>query len=121
MSFLKNIEGGLGKLLGVFSSPKAHAAFQEAAELALIAAPIVKQINALVPNGTVTEALAAYDKFGIAPLQQIASNQISVGNALLNLATILLPRSLPPEKRATATSLLQTAVQLAVIGAKAGT
>jgi hypothetical protein len=120
MSILSKIDGGLGRLLDIFKSQKARAAFQEAAELAVIAVPIVQQINAIVPSGTVTQALAAFQHFGATPVQEIADNSTSVGNALLNLATQLLKEKLPPAKAATATSLLNTAVQLAVIGSKAG-
>jgi hypothetical protein len=105
----------------VFTSDKAKAALTEAAALAVQAAPIVAAIEALVPstNRTVQAVEAAYAKYAVPVATQITNDPTSINNALLNLASTLLAKNLPAQKAGIATSLLNTAVQLAVTAVKA--
>ena len=83
----------------------------------LFALPIVKDIAALVPNRTVQEISTAYQKYGVPLATQISEDPTSTGNALLNLGTAVLQKNHAPDA---AVSLLNTAVQLALVAAKAG-
>jgi|SRR5581483_6192215 len=120
MSVLKNIETEVGKALtGVvhfFSSGKAQAAVQEAGALVSLALPIVQEIDGLVPNKTVEQITAAYQKYGVPFVDGMASNP---SGALLNLGTAVLQKNLPADKAGAATNILNTAVQLAVTAIRA--
>lgn len=102
-----------------FNSGKAKAAIEEAAALAVEAAPIVQMISALVPIRTVQNIVATYETYAVPVATQITSDPTSMNNALLNLATALLAKKLSAQKLTVATSILNTAIQLAVIAAKA--
>jgi hypothetical protein len=104
-----------------FQSGKATAALQQAAALVSIAAPIVQELEVLVPtnNRTVQAVEAAYANYAVPMASQIASNPTSINNALLNLASALLAKRLPPAQAGAATNILNTAVQLAVTAARA--
>jgi hypothetical protein len=116
MNFLKSI---VQKVIAFFSSAKAKAALETAASLVPLAATIVSEINVVVPNKTVTEVVAAYQKYGVPLTTTLASgDSTAIGNALLNLASILLQKNLPAGTAAVATNILNTAVQLAVTALK---
>jgi hypothetical protein len=117
MSLSTTFHNIVNSVVGFFTSGKAKAALQTAAELATIALPIVQQINTLAPNKTVTEVLYAYNKYGV-PVANVAMNDGDVNTALLNLATSVLQKNLPAAKATASVSILQTAVQLAVLAAK---
>ena len=104
-----------------FRSGKATAALEQAASLVTIAAPIVQELEVLVPsqNRTVQAVEAAYSKYAVPVAAQIQNNPTSINNALLNLASAILARNLPPAQAGAATNVLNTAVQLAVTAARA--
>jgi hypothetical protein len=113
VKFLKTI---IQKIVGFFSSRNAQAALERAAALVPQALPIVKQIAALTPTRTDDEIVAAFEKFGVPCAQQYLSTPIaSRGYVLLQLATAVLAAQFP----SVATNVLNTAIQLAVTGAKA--
>lgn len=103
------------KFVGILHSPKVQAVETQLASLTEAALPIVQDIAALCPNRTVQEIAAAYSKYGLPLAQQISSDPTSTGNALLNLATAVLQKNHAPTA---AISILNTAVQLAVVAAK---
>ena len=111
-------------LLGVenfFHSGKATAALEQAASLVSLAAPIVQELEVLVPtsNRTVQAVESAYAKYAVPVATQIQNNPTSINNALLNLASAVLAKNLPPAQAGAATNILNTAVQLAVTAARA--
>ena len=113
MKFLKTI---IQKILSLFTSSKAQAALERAASLVPFALPIVKQIAALTPNRTDDEIVSAFEKFGVSGAQQYLATPVAQrGYVLLQLATAVLAAEFP----GLATNVLNTAVQLAVTGAKA--
>lgn len=103
------------KIVGFFESPKAKAVEAQLASLTQAALPIVQAIAALTPNRTVQEIATAYAQYGVPLAVQITADPTSTGNALLNLATTVLQKNHAPDA---AISLLNTAVQLAVVALK---
>jgi hypothetical protein len=113
VKFLKTI---IQKILSFFTSSKAQAALERAAELVPFALPIVKQIAALTPTRADDEIVAAFDKFAVPGAQQYLATPVAQrGYVLLQLATAALALQFP----GLATNVLNTAVQLAVTGVKA--
>jgi len=113
MNIVKSI---IQKIVSFFTSGKAEAALTEAAELIPKALPIVQEIEALVPNRTDQEILAAFQKFAVPFASQLLATPITQrGYLLLQLATQVLAARAP----GVATNILNTAVQLAVTGSRA--
>lgn len=112
------IETFFGKIAALFHSPKVEAAFNSVASLVTIAEPIVADIAALTPNKTVQEITAAYAKYAVPVAGEITADPTSTGNALLNLATAVVQKNMGSNPAAT--SLINTAVQIAVTAGKAG-
>lgn len=113
MKFVKNI---IQKIVAFFSSGKAEAALNQAAELVPQALPIVEEIAALAPNRTDQEILALFQKFAVpGAAQYLAAPSEKRGYVLLQLASEVLAAQVP----GVATHILDTAVQLAVTGARA--
>ena len=101
----------------IFDSPKLEKVEQELTTLVGDAMPIVEVINATAPNKTLAEVEAAYQKFGVPLTQTIdAGDQTAINNALLNLASTVLQKN----HLGTVASVLNTAVQLAVVAANNG-
>jgi hypothetical protein len=124
---LKSIEAEVTKALkgveGLFTSGKAQAAIAAAGAFVTQAIPIVEMLDALCPNKTGPEVVAAAQKIlGTASnLQPILTEaQTNPSGALLALATVILQKNLPAQQANTATNLLNTAVQLAVTAVHAG-
>ena len=111
-TLFSNAEGELKKIEGFIVSPTLETDAEDVAILVEKAAPIVAKIAAMVPNKTVQEVAAAYATYGLTTATGIADNSESIGNALLNLGTLLL-KNLSPNSTVTK---LNTAVQLAVLG-----
>lgn len=111
MGWLHTLFGKIGHL---FSSTKAQAVEAQIATLTQEALPIVQEIAALCPNKTVQEITSAFTKFGMPLANEIAADPTSTGNALLNLATGVMQQKMPTA----AMTLLNTAVQLAVVAIK---
>ena len=105
------------KLEGFFTSGKAAKVAEEVAHLTQLAAPIVADISAMVPNKTLAEVTLAYEKYGVPLANQIIANpsNTAIENAMQNLAVNLLQKNHAPTA---AISLLNTAVNLAVVATK---
>ena len=104
------------KIGAFFSTGKAEAALLQAAELVPKAAPIVQEIAALTPNRTDQEIAAAFEKFAVpGAAQYLAASAGKRGYVLLQLASSILAAECP----GVATHILDTAIQLALTGAKA--
>lgn len=113
MNFLKQV---IRKIVGFFVSGGAEAALTQAAELVPKALPIVQEIAALAPNRTDQEILALFQKFAVpGAAQYLATPAEKRGYVLLQIASEVLAAEVP----GIATHILDTAVQLAVTGAKA--
>lgn len=92
---------------------KIEAGLASVAHVIPFAITVVEDIAAIAPNRTVQEAEAVLEKY-IGPVaQQINADPASIGNILLNAATVGVMKALPPELRPTV-STIQTAIQLAV-------
>ena len=115
MSWLKRL---FAKIEAIFNSPAIEAVEKEVETLVPLALPIVQEIAALTPNKTVQEVAVAYEKFAVPLAREIGSDATSIGNALLNLATTVLQKNHAP---AAAISLLNTVVQIALMGLKSAT
>src|SRR5579864_3598544 len=93
MNFLKDL---MQKIVSFFTSGKAEAALNRAAELVPVALPIVEEIATLAPNRTDTEILAAYQKFAVPIATQLLSSPTEQrGYLLLHLATQVLATAVP--------------------------
>lgn len=100
---------------GWFHTPAAQAIETEIENLLPAAIEVVGEINALAPNRTLTEINAIATKYALPTVTALADGQ-STGNVLLNLGTQILQKNHAPTA---ATSLLNTVIQLAVVGTKA--
>ena len=104
------------RILDFFRSPRVKNALDRVATLAQTALPIVETIASLTPTRVDDEIIAAYKHFGVPFVDaELSGDPKRIGTALLNLGTVVLARQAP----GTSTSLLQTAVQLAVTVLKA--
>ncbi len=103
-----------------FSSPKGQAIEKDITALLPIGMAVVSDINALAPNRTLTQINAVAQKYVVPTVDSISSDPQLAGNTLLNLATNILQTKLPAAQATASTALLNTVVQLAVMGAKAG-
>lgn len=113
---MKFIKGLIQKVIAYFTSGKAEAALNTAAELVPKALPIVQEIATLVPNRTIQEIAGAFETYAVPFSQELLSTPLAQrGYLLLELATQVLAKEVP----GVATNILNTAVQLAVTGSKA--
>jgi hypothetical protein len=120
MNVFQQITAGLKKLWQVISSQKARNAVEQAAGLVSIALPIVDQLSSIDPKAArLKEVADAYRKYGVPMVQSYTKDPMSIGNAMLNLATQILRSKLPAEKASLPTNILNTAIQLAVTALKA--
>jgi hypothetical protein len=114
MKFLKNL---VSKIVAFFTSGKAEAALNAAVALVPKAVPIVQTIAALTPNKADDEIAAAFAHYAMPFSQEyLAAPRDQRGYLLLHLATSVLAEEAP----GVATNVLNTAIQLAVTGVKAG-
>jgi hypothetical protein len=109
MSWLKNL---FSKIAGYFHSPAAQAVETEIATLLPAAMEIVAEINTMAPNRSLAEINAIATKYALPTITALASGQ-TTGNVLLNLGSEILAKNHAP---LAATSLLNTVIQLAVVG-----
>ena len=109
MNWLKSL---FSKMAGFFHSPAVQAVETEIEKLLPAAIEVVGEINTLAPNRTLTEINAIATKYALPTVTALASGQ-TTGNVLLNLGTQILAKNHAP---AAATSLLNTVIQLAVVG-----
>ena len=111
-----DIKNVVQKIVSFFTSGKAEAALTHACELAPKALPIVEDLAALVPDKTMEQIEAAFQKYGVPFSQQLLATPPSQRCYLmLELATQVLAKKFP----GVAMNVLNTAVQLAVTGVKA--
>lgn len=112
MSVLNVIGGAFKKLWKIITSPAAQRAIESAVDLVPTALPIVQELSVLDPKtATVADVIALYEKFKVAVVGGIQQNPVSIGNALLNLATAIIKEQRPSKR----TSIIQSAVQLALM------
>lgn len=109
MNWLKNL---FSKIEGFFHTPAAEAVEAEIQNLLPAGIAIVQEINALAPSRTLTEINTIATKYALPTVTALADGQ-TTGNVLLNLGTQILQKNHAP---AAATSLLNTVIQLAVVG-----
>jgi hypothetical protein len=116
MSIFTAIGGAFKKLWKIITSPEAKHAIESAVDLIPVALPIVQELMALDPKtATIADVTAMYQKYKVDMLGSIKQDPISIGNALLNLATALIKLQVPSKT----TSIIQTAIQLALVALKA--
>ena len=109
MNWLKTL---FAKIDGFFHTPAAQAAETEIQNLLPAGIAIVQDINAIAPNKTLTELNAVATKYALPTITALAEGQ-TAGNVALNLGSQILAKNHAP---AAATSLLNTVIQLAVVG-----
>lgn len=105
----------IAKIESLFTNPKVESVFDTIAHLVTLAEPVVAQIAAAVPNKTVQEITSAFATFGVPTAVAIENNPTAIGNAMLNLGTAIVQKTVPTA----ANNIVQTAVQIAVTAAKA--
>lgn len=116
MSIFTAIAGAFKKLWKIITSPAAQRAIESAVELVPVALPIVQELKSLDPKkATISDVIAMYHKHKVALVGSIKQDPVSIGNALLNLATAIIKQQQPSK----ATSIIQTAIQLALVATKA--
>jgi hypothetical protein len=116
MSIFTAIGGAFKKLWKIITSPAAQRAIESAVDLVPIALPIVQELGSLDPKtATIAEVLAMYRKYRVAVADSLKQDPVSIGNSLLNLATAIVKQQAPSK----ATSIIQTAIQLALVALKA--
>jgi len=97
---------------GWFHTPAVQAVETGIDGLLPYAVEIVKDINLIAPNRTLTEINAIATKYALPAIAALNDGQ-TTGNVLLNLGTQILQKNHAPSA---ATSLLNTVIQLAVVG-----
>ncbi len=116
MSILTEIGKAFAKLWKIITSPAAQRAIESAVDLVPVALPVVQELRSLDPKtATIADVIAMYQKYKVAVVGSIKQDPVSIGNALLNLATAIIKQRQPSK----ATSIIQTAIQLALISVKA--
>jgi hypothetical protein len=117
MSIFTAIGGAFKKLWKIITSPAVQKAIESAVDLVPLALPIVQELTTLDPKtATIADVIAMYQKYRVDLVGSIKQDPISIGNALLNLATALVKLQAPSKT----TSIIQTAIQLALVALKAG-
>jgi hypothetical protein len=116
ISIFTAIGGAFKKLWKIIISPAAQRAIESAVDLVPIALPIVQEIRTLDPKtATIADVVAMYQKYRVTLAGTLNQDPVSIGNALLNLATALVKLRAPSKT----TSIVQTAIQLALVALKA--
>ena len=115
MNLFSAIAGAFKKLWKIIVSPAAQRAVETAVDLVPEVLPIVQDLRSIDPKtASVSDIYALYAKYKI-PIQGLLQDPTAIGNALLNLATALVKRQQPN----LATSLIQAAIQIALVALKA--
>lgn len=109
MSWLSTL---FGKITSIVKSPALTKIEGVIENLLPYAITIVQDINAIAPNKTLTELNAVATKYALPTITALAAGQ-TPGNVALNLGSQILAKNKAP---AAATSLLNTVIQLAVVG-----
>lgn len=113
MNFLKSF---FKSLTGIFKSGAAEKVFNKVAELVPKALPIVETIAALTPTRTDDEIVALFEAYGVPLLVKLTDMPAEKrGYLLLDVATETMKKRYP----GTSTSVINSAVQLAVAAIKA--
>jgi len=114
MSIFGAIWGVFKKIGGFFVSERGKAALQLISRMVPQVAPIVAALSILDPKtANATDVIALYQKFQVT-VTEVKNDPVAIANALLNLATELAKRENP----GIATSILQSAIQLALVSLK---
>jgi hypothetical protein len=116
-AILKALRSVGSAFVGFFRSGKAQAAFEQAAALVPKALPIVTLVASLTPTLADDELVALFRRFALPYVEQyLALPKEQRGVALLKVASTQLASIAP----GTPTRILDTAVQLAYVGFRAG-
>jgi len=107
----------IAKVSAYFRQPGVQAAFNAVAKIVIIAQPIVVALAGLTPNRTVAEIVKAYQTYGVPLSQSITEDRTSTGNALFNLASVIVAQQVT---HPVDTNIINSAVSLAVTAMKAG-
>jgi hypothetical protein len=107
---MKTLKQILLKVFSFLTSDKGKAALEQAAALVPKAAPIVQKIADASGKRTLAEIASAFAEFGVPFAAEYLA--LGPGAALLHLATTVLAAEAP----GVATSILQTAIQIAYTG-----
>jgi hypothetical protein len=96
MSIFTAIGGAFKKLWKIITSPAAQQAIESAVDLVPVTLPIVQELTTLdLKTATIAEMIAMYEKYKVDLVGSIKRDPISIGNALLNLATALIKLQAP--------------------------
>jgi hypothetical protein len=121
MNIFGAIWKGLKKIFSFITSPEAQKAIKISAELVPVALPWVVKLGGIDPEKSkLDDILGYFAKYAVPLTSTYSDDKIQRGNALLNLATELVRRELPEKYRDVGTSIINTAVQLAVASYRAG-
>lgn len=116
MNFFNILAYPFRKIAQFFSSKKVQQALENIANLVPEVESIVKDLRAIDPRTcTYQQIVDLYDKHKVIVADTINRTPAGYGNALLNLATILVKRQNP----SLATSSVQAAIQIALVALKA--
>lgn len=119
VEFISGIEKLFTKSKSTEAVQKIDAGFAAVAQLIPFAIPVVEDIAAIAPNRTTEEAALVLEKYVGPVAQQINADPASIGNILLNAATVGVMKALPEDLKVATVSTIQTAIQLAVTAANA--
>lgn len=111
MNWIAKLFSDIGHFL---TSDKAKKIELQIAALLPFAMQIVNEINTIAPNKTLTQLNTIATKYALPAISQLQDGQ-TAGNVALNLGTEILQKNHAPNA---ATSLLNTVIQLAVLGSK---
>ena len=115
MGILSALKGALSKAAGFFSSGKAQRDFDLVVSLVPKALPYVELVASLTPTLADDQIVALFAKYGLPfATNYLALPQEQRGAALLRSASTLLAREVP----GTPTRILDSAVQLALVGSR---
>ncbi|HSW40403.1 MAG TPA: hypothetical protein VLL97_13020 [Acidobacteriota bacterium] len=104
------------KLYKLFTSEAAKSALSQIDELIPQVIDIVENLRAFDPKtATVADIIELYRKHKVELVGTLLQDPVSIGNALLNLATFLVKQREPNKS----TSVIQAAIQLALVALKA--
>jgi len=120
VNWLKSLFSSIGRF---FSSDKGKQTISIIEKLVQIAIPIVLAIAKATGNSGAAASISSvqnvYETYGV-PLTQtlVDGDKAAIGNALQNLAVVVLQKQLPPDAASVATNVLNTAVSLAYTATK---
>jgi len=117
MGFWSVLSFPFRKIAQFFGSKKVQTALEKIADLVPEVQSIVADLQGVDPRtATYLDIVNLYEKHSVIISETISKTPTGYGNALLNLATILVKR----QKPGISTSVIQAAIQIALVALKAG-